>query len=318
MLDLINMSNNYWKNKKILVTGGSGFIGSNLVEKLGFLEPKEIRVPLKKEADLTSYKDCQAITENIDVVIHLAANIGGINYLNLYPAEIFDDNILMASNLIRASKASGVKKLVNLGSSYIYPENARRPLTEDQVWNGLPCRSGMFYGLAKRTVLSQMLAYRDQYAFNSIFLIPVSIYGPGDNFDKKEAKVIPSLITKFIEAQKQQITPVEIWGTGKASRDFLYISDLIDGIILATERYNESLPLNLASGENVSISKLAFLLKKLTNYQGEVTWDSTKPEGILSSKVSTRLAEKKIGFKAKISLKEGLIKTINWYLNKYT
>ncbi|MDI6785162.1 MAG: NAD-dependent epimerase/dehydratase family protein [bacterium] len=310
------MKSDFWKNKKVLVTGGRGFIGTHLVDKLKFLKPKELRVPVRNEANLMSFKDCLKITKNIDIVIHLAANIGDVNYLNLYSAEIYDDNVIMSSNIIRASMRSGVEKLINFGSTYIYPKRAKLPLSEDQIWNGLPSKSGMFYGLAKRSILSQMLAYRDQYAFNSIFLVPVNIYGPGDNFDGKDKKVIPSLIIKFIESQKYKNKSVKIWGTGEATRDFLYISDLIDGIILVAEKYNESLPLNLGSGKNISISELAFLLKKITNYKGEILWDDTKPEGILNSEISTELIKEKIGFKAKVSLVEGLTNTINWYLTK--
>lgn len=313
----MNMNDHYWKDKRILVTGGTGFVGSSLIKKLKLLKPMELRFPSRKEVDLTLYGDCLKITKGVDIVIHLAANVGNVDYLNLYPANIFDDNVLMSMNLIKASHKLGVEKFVNLGSSYIYPQNAKYPLTEDQIWNGLPYRSGMYYGLAKRSVLSQMLAYREQYGFNSIFLVPVSTYGPWDNFNKKSKKVIPSLIIKFIEAQRKQARFVKVWGTGKATRDFLYITDLVNGIILATKEYNEPFPLNLATGKNISIAKLAILLKELTNYHGKVLWDNTRSEGPLNFEVSTEMARKKINFKPEISLANGLKITIDWYLNRY-
>ena len=308
------MKNNYWTNKKVLVTGGNGFLGTHLVEELKKLSPKKIITPKSSENDLREYKECLRVSKNVDVVIHLAANVGGIGYNRDNPADLFDDNILMSVNMMRAARVNGVKKYLALGTICAYPKFTPIPFNEKDLWMGYPEETNAPYGLAKKMQLVQAQAYRQEYGFNAIFLLPVNLYGPGDNFDPKSSHVIPALIKKFIEAKEKREKEVIVWGTGKPTREFLYVEDAAKGIILAVEKYNKEDPVNLGAGFEISIKDLAELIKKLTKFEGEIVWDSSKPDGQPRRMLDVSKARKEFGFTANTQFKEGLKETIHWYL----
>ena len=301
------------KNKKILVTGGRGFLGKHLITKLKLLKPKLIRIADRDKYDLRKIDDCLKATKNIDIVIHLAAKVGGIGFNREFPAELFDDNILMGVNMMKAAKINKVSKYVALGTICAYPKFTKVPFQEKALWDGYPEETNAPYGLAKKMQLVQSQAYRDQYKFNSIFLLPVNLYGPGDNFDPKSSHVIPALIKKFIDAKNNKSKKVEVWGTGKASREFLFVEDAVEGIIKATEKYNKSDPVNLGAGFEIKIRDLVGLIKKMTGYKGKVVWDKSKPDGQPRRMLDTSNAKKEFGFSAKTPFEVGLQKTIKWY-----
>lgn len=310
------MKSNYWKDKKIVVTGGNGFLGIHLVKALTNLTPKKIFVPDKSVFDLREYNSCLKVFKGADIVIHLAGNVGGIGYNQKKPADLFDDNILMGVNSIRAAKKMKVKKFVALGTICAYPKFTPVPFREKDLWNGYPEETNAPYGLAKKMLLVQSHAYRQQYGFNSIFLLPVNLYGPGDNFDNKSSHVIPALIKKFITAKKENLEQVDIWGSGKPTREFLYVEDAVKGILLATEKYDKPEPVNLGSGFEISIKDLAILIAKLVNFDGKIVFDKTKPDGQPKRRLDVSKAKKEFGFKAKTDFKLGLKKTIEYYLRK--
>ncbi len=250
------MKNITLKNKKILITGGAGFLGSHLVNKLKSKEVKDIIIPRSKTNDLRELKNCQKVVKDVDVVIHMAAKVGGIGYNRDHPAEMYYDNIMMGSQLMHEAWKAGVKKFVALGTICCYPKFTPVPFKEENLWNGYPEETNAPYGLAKKMLLVQSEAYRNQYNFNSIFILPVNLYGPGDNFDPKSSHVIPALIKKFFDAKHAGNKEVIIWGTGKATREFLYVEDAAEGLILATERFNKSDPVNLGAGFEISIKDL--------------------------------------------------------------
>jgi len=304
----------YIKNRNVLVTGGTGFLGKHLVEKIKELKPKKLRVLGVEDFDLRKIEDCRKAVKGIDTVIHLAANVGGIGYNMNHPAELFEDNILMGVNMMKAAREGKVKKYVAIGTICSYPKFTPVPFKETNLFKGYPEETNAPYGLAKLMQLVASQAYRQQYGFNSIFLLPVNLYGPGDNFNPNSSHVIPALIRKFIEAKQENKKEVVVWGTGKATREFLYVEDAADAIIRATEKYNKSLPVNLGAGFEISIKDLVDLLKKLTKYEGKVLWDKSKPDGQPRRMLDTSLAKREFGFKAKTVFSEGLAKTIDWYL----
>jgi GDP-L-fucose synthase len=310
------MTKNFWKNKKVVVTGGNGFLGKHLTAKLKALGAM-VFVPAFPKYDLRKYEDCLKVAKRGEVVIHLAANVGGIGYNREFPANLFDDNILMGTFMMMAARDAKVKKYVALGTICAYPKFTPVPFKEEDLWMGYPEETNAPYGLAKKMQLVQSQAYREQYGFNSVFLLPVNLYGPGDNFDPKSSHVIPALIKKFVDAKKNNDKEVVVWGTGKASREFLYVEDAVEGIIAATEKYNKSDPVNLGAGFEITIKELTALIKKLTGFTGKVVWDKTKPDGQPRRKLDVSKANREFGFSAKTSFEKGLSNTINWYLNNY-
>jgi len=309
---MINLS-----EKKILITGSNGFLGKHLVKNL--LEerkvPKEnLFLPKFEELDLRKLENCQKAVKNQDIVIHLAAKVGGIGLNKEIPGEMFYDNAIMGIQLMESARQAGVEKFVALGSICAYPRLTPVPFKEDNIWNGYPEETNAPYGLAKKMLLVQAQAYRQQYDFNSIFLMPINLYGPGDNFEEKSSHVIPALIKKVAEAKKENKDYIEVWGTGKATRGFLYVEDAVEGILSATEKYNKPEPINLGSDMEISIKDLAELICKLMDFKGEIRWDTTKPDGQPRRCLDVSNAKKEFDFVAKINFKKGLKNTINWYL----
>ena len=304
-----------WNNKKILVTGGAGFLGSFLINILKERSVNEvnIKIPRSRDTDLRRWENCFEIVKDIDIVIHLAARVGGIGFNMKYPATLFYDNAIMSIQVMEASRLAGVQKFVTVGTVCAYPKFTPVPFKEEDLWNGYPEETNAPYGLARKMLLVQSQAYRKQYDFNSIFLLPVNLYGPGDNFALESSHVIPALIRKFIEAVKNNKKEVEVWGTGEASREFLYVEDAAEGIILATERYNKPEPVNLGAGFEIKIKDLVELIAEFTGFEGEISWDTTKPDGQPRRCLDVSRAKKEFGFEAKTDFREGLKKTIEWY-----
>jgi len=309
------MNIDFWKGKRIVVTGGKGFLGSHLVEKIKAKKPKSIFIPEFPKYDLRRYEDCLKVAKKGDVVIHLAANVGGIGYNREFPATLFDDNILMGTFMMMAGKEAKVKKYVAMGTICAYPKFTPVPFEEKNLWMGYPEETNAPYGLAKKMQLVQAQAYRQQYGFNAIFLLPVNLYGPGDNFNPESSHVIPALIRKFVEAKRKGEKEVVVWGTGEASREFLYVEDAAEALVLATERYNKADPVNLGAGFEIKIRDLATLIKKLTGFEGKIVWDKTKPDGQPRRMLDVSLAKKEFGFKAKTSFEDGLKNMIDWYID---
>ena len=304
-----------WKNKKILLTGGAGFLGSFIHGKLlrrGVLD-ENIRVPRSKELDLKNWENCVKAVKNIDIVIHLAARVGGIGFNRKYPGILLYDNAIMGLQLMEAARLEGVKKFVAIGTICAYPKFTPVPFKEENLWDGYPEETNAPYGLAKKMFLVQAQAYRQQYGFNAIYLLPVNLYGPRDNFHLEHSHVIPALIRKMIDARNKRGKNVVVWGTGKPSREFLYVEDAAEGIILATEKYNKPDPVNLGTGSEIKIKDLVNLIAELTCYDGKIIWDSSKPDGQPRRCLDISRAENEFGFKAKTDFREGLMKTIQWY-----
>ena len=304
-------------NKRILVTGGAGFLGSFVVEKLKQRGCPNIFVPRTKEYDLVQMEAVKRVYSDSkpDIIIHLAAVVGGIGANQKNPGKFFYDNLIMGVQLMEEGRKFGIEKFVALGTICCYPKFTSVPFKEEDLWNGYPEETNAPYGLAKKILLVQSQAYHQQYGFNSIFLMPVNLYGPGDNFDPKSSHVIPALIKKCFDAIKNNKNEIVVWGTGKATREFLYVEDAAEGILLAIEKYDKPEPVNLGAGFEISIKDLVELIVKLTGFKGRIIWDTTKPDGQPRRCLDTSKAEKEFGFKAKTSLGEGLKKTINWYLH---
>ncbi len=304
-----------WSEKNVLLTGGSGFLGSFLIDELNKKNVNNLVIPTSKDYDLRNRTDCKNILKGIDVVFHLAGNQGGIGFLKDNPANVFYDNIMMGTNIIHESKDANIEKLITLGTICSYPKFSPVPFNEENIWDGYPEETNAAYGLAKKMLLVQSQAYKEQFDFNSIVLIPTNLYGPKDNFNVESAGVIPTLINKMYTAKKQQKDFITLWGDGTPSRDFLFVKDTVDGLILAAEKYNESFPINLGSEEEITIKDLALLISEIMDFTGEIKWDTSKPNGQPRRKVSNKRAEEKFGFRPKISLRQGLTETIDWYQN---
>ena len=303
------------KDKKILITGGHGFAGSRLVKKLleqGIPEAN-ISTPKHADFDLRRWEDCEKVVRGHDLVIHLAAKVGGIGLNKARPGELFYDNLVMGAHLMEAARQAGVEKFVSVATICSYPKFTPAPFKEDDLWNGYPEETNAPYGLAKKMLLVQAQAYREQYGFNAITLFPVNMYGGGDNFDLETSHVIPAIIRKVSEAKKSGSESAELWGTGKPTREFLYVEDAAEGIILAAEKYDKPEPVNLGSGTEISSKDLAELICRLMDYKGEIRWDTSRPDGQPRRLLDTSRAEKEFGFGAKTLFEEGLKKTIDWY-----
>ncbi|TLD42265.1 MAG: GDP-fucose synthetase [Candidatus Jettenia ecosi] len=328
----------FWTNKKVLITGGAGFLGSFVVEKLKARGVTDIGIPRSKEYDLVESDACKRLYKDTkpDIVIHLAAKVGGIGANRSNPGKFFYDNLMMGVQMMEEGRRSGIEKFVTIGTICAYPKFTPVPFKEEDLWNGYPEETNAPYGLAKKILLVQSQAYRQQYGFNAIYLLPVNLYGPGDNFDLDTSHVIPALIRKCAEArysevkaevkdkvessepalpqpQPQPQPSIIVWGTGKPTREFLYVEDAAEGILLAAERYNKPEPVNLGAGFEISIKDLMDLIARFMNFKGRIIWDTSKPDGQPRRKLDTSRAYEEFGFKAKIPLEEGLKRTITWY-----
>ena len=302
-------------NAVILITGGTGFLGSFVVEKLKKKEYRNVFIPRSKDYNLINMEAVKRLYKdsNPDIVIHLAAKVGGIGANRENPGRFFYDNLMMGVQMMEQGRRFGIEKFVALGTICCYPKFTHVPFKEKDLWNGYPEETNAPYGLAKKMLLVQSQAYRKQYGFNSIFLMPVNLYGPGDNFDPKSSHVIPALIKKCFDAKKEGKDNIVIWGTGKATREFLYVKDCAEAIILAAEKYDKSNPVNIGAGFEISIKNLIALIAKLTEFKGKIIWDTSKPDGQPRRKLDVSRAKKEFGFVAKTDFQEGLRKTIEWY-----
>ncbi|MCX6050063.1 MAG: GDP-L-fucose synthase [Chloroflexi bacterium] len=309
----------FWRNKRVIVSGGSGFLGSVVVSKLQERGVQEIIVPRKAQYDLTQIAAVRQLMADtakpkpVDMVIHLAARVGGIGSNRAHPAEFFYDNLMMGTSLFHESWRAGIDKFVALGTICAYPKYTPIPFKEENLWDGYPEETNAPYGLAKKMMLVQSQTYREQYGYNSIFLLPVNLYGPGDNFDLETSHVIPGLIRKILTAVARGESQMVAWGDGTPTREFLYVDDAAEGILLASERYNQSEPVNLGSSYEISIKDLWTMIARLTGFTGEVIWDTSKPNGQPRRKLDVTRARDLFGFEAQVSFEEGLQRTIEWY-----
>ena len=303
------------KGKCVTVTGGKGFLGKHLIKKLAAYDCRQIKVADLPEYNLTNIPDIQRMYEETkpQIVIHLAAKVGGIGFNQEKPAELFYDNLIMSAQLLHEAYVRKIEKFVALGTICAYPKFTPVPFKEEDLWNGYPEETNAPYGLAKKMMLVQSQAYRQQYGFNSIFLLPVNLYGPGDNFNPRSSHVIPALIKKCFDAIDAHDDKIEVWGTGSATREFFYVEDAAQAICMAADTYNKSEPVNIGAGFEISIKELTELIAKLTGFQGKITWDKSKPDGQPRRMLDTTKALKEFMFTAKTNLTTGLIKTIDWY-----
>ena len=301
--------------KRVVVTGGAGFLGKHVVRKLGERGCSEVFVPRSRDYDLVDNEAVKRLYRDSrpDVVIHLAAVVGGIGANRENPGSFFYQNLMMGVQLMEQGRLHGIEKFVALGTVCAYPKFAEVPFKEDELWNGYPEETNAPYGLAKKMLLVQCQAYRQQYGFNGIYLLPVNLYGPGDNFDPRSSHVIPALIKKALDAKDRGEKHIVAWGTGKATREFLYVDDAAEGILLATEQYDKPDPVNLGAGFEISIEDLVKLICELAGFDAEVRWDTSRPDGQPRRRLDTSRAQKEFGFKARTSMEEGLTKTIEWY-----
>lgn len=305
------------RNKKILVTGGAGFLGSYVIEKLikEGVDRRNILVPRSKEYDLRKEDVCKKIVKGKDIIIHLAGNVGGIGKNQKIPATLLYDNLLMGIHLIHEATKTNVKKIVIIGTICSYPKYAPIPFKEEDLWMGYPEETNAPYGLAKKLLLVATQSYKKQYGLNGIYLLLVNLYGPGDNFDLEASHVIPALIRKIDEAKTNNKKYIEVWGDGTPTREFIYVEDAARAIVLATKEYNNPEPVNIGSGEEISIKDLVNLIAKYMNFKGEIIWDTTKPNGQPRRQLDVSRAFKEFKFRAKTPFNVGLRRTIQWYLN---
>jgi GDP-L-fucose synthase len=306
---------NHFPYQRVVVTGGAGFLGRFVTAKLSALSGVEVFVPRRATYNLIEKSDVQRMFDEMrpDLVIHLAAVVGGIGHNQKNPGKFFYDNLMMGVQLIEEARLRRVKKFVATGTVCAYPKFTPVPFKEDDIWNGYPEETNAPYGLAKKMMLVQSQSYREQYGFNSIFLLPANLYGPGDNFDLETSHVIPALIRKCIEARRSGADYIEVWGSGKPSREFLYVEDCAEGIVKAAAVYDESDPVNLGNGREVVIKDLVETIARLAKFDGEIRWLTDKPDGQPRRQLDTSRAFEKFGFRAHTSLEDGLRKTIDWY-----
>lgn len=309
------MKSGFFTNKRVVVTGGAGFLGNYVTKGLEQRGCEEILVPHIEDYDLVKQEDIKRMYDRMrpDIVIHLAAVVGGIGANREHPGEFFYKNLMMGVQLIEEGRLRDLEKFVAIGTICAYPKFTPVPFREEDLWNGYPEETNAPYGLAKKMLLVQSQAYRQEYGFNSIFLLPVNLYGPGDNFDPKSSHVIPALIKKCIDAKEAGRDYIECWGTGRVSREFIYAADAAEGILLATEKYDSSEPVNIGAGFEITIKDLAEKIVKLTGFEGEIRWDTSKPDGQPRRCLDTTRAKEYFGFEAKTDFEEGLKNTIQWY-----
>jgi GDP-L-fucose synthase len=309
----------FWKNQSVILTGGSGFLGSFVADKLRARECESIIIPRSREYDLRNVEDIRRLFRNTKatMLVHLAARVGGIGANRMNPASFFYDNLAMGINLMEQARLHSVEKFVAVGTICSYPKHTPVPFRESELWNGYPEETNAPYGLAKKMLLVQSQAYRQQYDYNSIFLLPVNLYGPGDHFDLETSHVIPALIRKCFDALQANGKSIVCWGDGSPTREFLYVEDCAEAILLAAEHYNDGEPVNLGSGAEISIKELAEKICELTGFQGKIEWDTTKPNGQPRRCLDVSRAKQLFGFEAKVSFHEGLAKTIQWYRRTY-
>ena len=307
-------------DRMIVLTGSGGFLGQfvlrNLLEKRR-VNIKNLTLPRSRTDDLRDLAVCERLVKNADIVIHVAGRTGGIGYNKRYPGSLFYDNIIMNTQLMEASRKAGVAKFVGVGTVCSYPKFTPVPFHEEDLWSGYPEETNASYGLAKKMMLVQGQAYRQEFGLNAVHLLMVNLYGPGDNFDPEDSHVIPSLVRKFVDAKRRDLPFVILWGTGKASREFLYVADAAEAIVAAAERYEDGAPVNIGSGNEVSILALAETISRIVGYKGELRFDTTKPDGQPRRGLDVSKAERYFGFKAQTSLEDGLRNTIEWYEKKY-
>ena len=302
--------------QRVVVTGGAGFLGRFVVSRLESHPGVQVVVPRSKDYDLVEAENVKRLLADADpdLVLHLAAVVGGIGHNQNNPGRFFYDNLMMGTQLIEQSRRHGVKKFVAIGTVCAYPKYTPTPFKEDDIWNGYPEETNAPYGLAKKMMLVQSQAYREQYGFNSIFLLPANLYGPGDNFDLETSHVIPALIRKCCEARDQGLAYIDAWGSGQVSREFLYVEDCADAILAAATSYNESIPVNIGSGKEILIKDLVETIARLTRFEGEIRWRTDRPDGQPRRQLDTSRALEKFGFQAKTDLEDGLKRTIDWYV----
>lgn len=308
-------TNDFWPTRRVLLTGGGGFLGGFLRERLERERPAALLAPRKRELDL---RDAQAIRAYLaeqkpDLIIHAAAVVGGIGANRMHPGSFFYENAIMGIQLIEEARRAGVGKFVCLGTICAYPKFTPVPFSEEDLWNGYPEETNAPYGIAKKALLVQLQAYREEYGFNGIFLLPVNLYGPRDNFDLETSHVIPAMIRKFVEARDRGDGEVVLWGDGSPTREFLYVEDAAEGIVLAAERYEGAEPVNVGSGQEIRIRDLARVIAETVGYSGRIVWDTTKPSGQPRRLLDVSRAERGFGFRAATTLGEGLARTIAWY-----
>lgn len=308
----------FWTDQRFVVTGGAGFLGRSVVSALQARGADQVFVPRSADYDLRQHEAVLDLLTDTrpDVIIHLAAVVGGIGANRARPADFFYENLMMGTQLFHEAWKASVKKFVTVGTVCAYPKFTPIPFHEESLWDGYPEETNAPYGLAKKMLLVQGQSYRQQYGFNSIYLLPTNLYGPRDNFDLETSHVIPALIRKFVEAKARGDHQVVAWGTGSPTREFLYVDDAAEGILLAAERYNKADPVNIGSGQEISIRDLTELVAELVGFEGEVVWDSTKPDGQPRRALDTSRAEQEFGFRGRTSFRDGLRQTVEWYLEQ--
>lgn len=309
------MSFDFRSAKKIVITGGAGFLGKHVQQELlkRGAKPESFFIPRSKTHDIRVKEVAERVVEGADLVLHLAAKVGGIGYNQKFPAELFYDNATMGIHMIEASRKAGVKKIVVAGTICAYPRYTPVPFKEQDLWNGYPEETNAPYGVAKKSLQVMLQAYRDQYGLNGVFLLPVNLYGPEDNFDLESSHVIPALIRKFIEATEKKAPTVTLWGDGSPTREFLFVEDAARGIVMGAESFDSSDPVNLGSSEEISIKDLATLIQKKTGFTGQIVWDTSRPNGQERRKLDVNRARERFGFTSKVSFDEGLDRTISWW-----